>query len=785
MKVKSQKSKVESQQTRAAARGSVTFDLRPSTFDPRRRGVVAILAMLFIVIFGSLAAAMAIVSQGNIRTAQTYQGMNRSHAAAEAGMRFFAYRVDQIAKTIMTNKGLINQDQADIIWPELRDKIIAEMGNELHSLEPYQLAGEKITLGRIPLSDEPLPPTFQVIIERHPLVGENYDSIEYQRAPYNEGGGDNRFTVDGEPVTAANPVAGYWVRVKVTGRDGAYHRSVRNDFRIDKKVRFAILSRNRIMIGRNVLIKGSMGSRYTLTNYEHGHPMQVRDNFTGLDAQLDSWLDALEGYLATNDIDGDNRVRLADDRESADLLNAASHDRNNDGYVDAYDMFLEKFDASADGVLTEAEFTDTGGNLYDAQLWRVINELKYPPGSEFDWANKQYRINGGPWIDASSDLGLIDNNDNYTKIAGQLVLKSDKLSWENGAAEGPYQHALEDSIRTEYEGDAPLTFEAPDSQLAEFPPGAFDVSAYQAIATGDFAAQAAAANPNNGALPATYTAPSPATTEPVPFNSPHPYDFYSRPVYDNMVFTDVTIPKGTNALFRNCKFIGVTFVDTEADTNDENYNYAGMQNPDGSYKYVNVTATVNGAEVADTKALSNSLRFHNCAFEGVVVTAVPEGYAHVRNKLQFTGRTNFDIDAPGLTTSQKELFEKSTIMAPQYSLDMGSFDAPTDPNEIVTLEGTIVAGVFDIRGQATIDGSIITTYEPVPNEGTLFYGGNPASFNTTIGYFESAAGDAEGEIPPGGYGKIIIRYDPNRAMPDGITGSIEVKPDQQTYAEGG
>jgi hypothetical protein len=209
-----------------------------------------------------------------------------------------------------------------------------------------------------------------------------------------------------------------------------------------------------------------------------------------------------------------------------------------------------------------------------------------------------------------------------------------------------------------------------------------------------------------------------------------------------------------------------------------------MQNPDGSYKYVNVTANVNGTEVPDTKPLANSLRFDNCTFEGVVVTAVPQGYAHVRNKLQFTGTTQFDLDAPGLTQSQKELFAKSTIMAPQYSIDMGSFNAPTDPNEVVTLEGTIVAGVFDIRGQATIDGSIITTYEPVPNEGTLFYGGNPASFNTTIGYFESLAGDAEGEVPPEGYGKIIIRYDPTRALPDGITGSIEVMPDKETYGEG-
>jgi hypothetical protein len=92
---------------------------------------------------------------------------------------------------------------------------------------------------------------------------------------------------------------------------------------------------------------------------------------------------------------------------------------------------------------------------------------------------------------------------------------------------------------------------------------------------------------------------------------------------------------------------------------------------------------------------------------------------------------------------------------------------------------------MDIRGQARIDGSIITTFEPTPNQGPLAEGGNPASFNTTIGYFESSAGDSEGELPTGGYGKILIKYDPNRPMPDGILGPIEVAPDLDTYFEGG
>src|SRR5690606_36974675 len=36
-------------------------------------------------------------------------------------------------------------------------------------------------------------------------------------------------------------------------------------------------------------------------------------------------------------------------------------------------------------------------------------------------------------------------------------------------------------------------------------------------------------------------------------------------VYENMTFKDVEIPKGTNSLFVNCTFVGVTWVRSEED----------------------------------------------------------------------------------------------------------------------------------------------------------------------------------------------------------------------------
>ena len=751
----------------------------------RNRGIVSVLAMMFMVIFSALAAAMAIVSQGNLQTANTYQHVNRSLAAAETGIKWANYRLNNIAATIYTSKGEVTESLADQLWPALRDEIITEMGNELHSEESYTLVGDRITLGHVAVGNETGAPKFQVVTERHPLAGEDYGSALYQRTPYNVSGGDNEFTVDGEPVTVDNPISSVWVRVRSIGTDDSYQRSVQMDFRIDKKIRFAILSRNRIMIGRNVMIKGSIGSQFIDTDKQHGHPIQMRDNFTGLDAELDGWLDTLENYLAANDADGDNRIRLAADEESDNLANAESYDANHDGYVDAYDMFVLKYDADADGAISESEFTNTGGEMVDAQLWQLINEMKYPAGTTFDWSNQRVMYPGqSTWTDVSADMGSIDNTDNYAKIAGEVILAATKAAWESGAAAGPYQKYLEDAIHPDAD-EAPLTFDSTGGDLSDFEASDFDVSGYKSMASGSFAGQVLTATPANSDLgSASYTAPSADTIESVPYNSPHPYDYYERPVYSNYTFTNVTIPKGTNAVFENCKFIGVTFVETETANADPNYNYAGTQNPDGSQAYANISVDVNGESITDTKTISNNIRFHNCTFEGMVASDSPVEFSQVRNKLQFTGATTFDLDADSLSTEQKKTFAKSTLMTPLMSVDMGSFDDPTSASHYVTLDGTIVAGVFDIRGNATIDGSILTTYHPQAGDGALSNGGNPAMFNTTIGYFESAAGDGEGEIPDGGYGKIIIRYDPSRSLPDGINGSIEVKPELSTYYEG-
>jgi hypothetical protein len=780
--------------------------------NARNQGAILIVALIFLSIVAAMAATMGFVSQGNLHNATTYERSQRALATAETGMDFIAFRMNEIAGEMGTDRGDISGAVADDLWAMLSWRLYSELAAESQFQQSadypnllYDQYGRPrcVELGHVVVdrnqSDTTEPAaTFQVTVQQHPLMNDSgvidatiYDQSYYQREPYSIAGGDNEFTFDGEAVSSVNPITNDWIRVTVTGHYEGVERPVQMDFCMKKTTRYAIISRNRIMIGRNVIIDGAIGSRYTDTQYLHGHPVQLRDNFHGLDLVLDGQLDSLTSYLSTHDMDGDNRINMADPRETSDLGVTTFTDHDGNGYIDTFDLFMGQYDDNSDGSVSMSEFQD-GGNMVDPQLWKLVNEYKYPAGTDFSWNEPgfdwstdtpQVRLPGQDWVEMT-DLTRIDIEDGYAKIHGKIMMSSTEAAWESGAANGPYQQYYRGPVDAgPY--DAATTFQTPDSQMGTFAPTDFDVSEYRSMASGDFAAQASAAVPNDDTKPANYIPPSTETIESIPYNSPYPYDYYQRPVYENMVFENVTIPRGTNALFKNCKFVGVTFVDTETGNTDPNFNYAGMQNADGSNTYSGITAQVDGEEVTDTKQLSNNLRFESCDFEGVVVSETPESFTHVRNKVQFTGETRFDIEADGLTAEQKALFRRSTILTPQFSVDMGTFTDPTSSGEVTRLEGAIVAGVLDVRGQARIDGSIISTFEPQAGAGPLAEGGNPAAFNTTIGYFESTAGDSEAEVPDGGHGKIIIRHDPHRPLPDGIMGSIHLDPALQTYFEEG
>lgn len=756
----------------------------------RERGAAALLSMMFLVIFGSLAAAMAIVSQGNLHTADTHLKVNRSLAASETGMRLMMYRLSQATEKVLTRSGAVWDPKAgtyittlkrsdlvgdssgmlpdvllgkaDAIWDEVAKTLATEFSGELHNqAEPYVDGNRVLHVG--PIAVGPNAPSFIATFSPHPIVGEDYDSDYYTRPPYSS-----------MAVSASNPLDARFVRVTIEAYDGItgnrVHRSVSMDFQLVKRIEYAVLSRSRVMLGRNVMVEGRIGSTFKETSLTNGHPMQIASDFRGLDAKLDAKLDALLGSIIDDDQNGDNRLSIHDSTEVSDYANPEQFDTDGDGYITEFDFFLSHFDsASSPGQITISELEAEMDQLDAGQLMRLIDTFGSP--------NR-----------AGYNDGVIDEYDRYAKVRGEIHIAADVAGWESGAASatGAYQDHLQGPI-VPGNNESPLTFQSGETGEYDLNPQQFDVSSFKAMATDDFLAQAKAEAANHDSSDPDSPQPLGRFTKPeaVPFGATYPYDYYERPIYENMTFKNVKIPKGTNALFKNCRFIGVTFIESELDNAAPNYNYAGMQGSDGSPKHPDRFVTVNGKDVYDTKTISNNIRFHNCKFEGGVVTDVPKEYTHARNKVTFTGNSGFEIEKSiQLSTAEKMLYKRSSLLAPQYSIEMGTFISPYDSTEVIRLSGTIVAGLIDMRGQIEIDGQLLTTFEPKSNTGPVF-GNTSPQFNTTLGYFGAADGDLETELPKNGLGVIHVRYNKNMPLPDGILGPVEAVPLWGTYFEGG
>ena len=208
---------------------------------------------------------------------------------------------------------------------------------------------------------------------------------------------------------------------------------------------------------------------------------------------------------------------------------------------------------------------------------------------------------------------------------------------------------------------------------------------------------------------------------------------------------------------------------------------------------------------------ANNIRFHNCTFLGSVAGTKPNEYAHWRNKLQFTGNTRFYIEPDdedlaeqddvvalqaliaGIPSGNREELEKSSILLPGWSVDVGNFineqDVNPEDTPKVKLKGTIVAGILDVRGTADVFGTLLMTFRPTEGAGPLFYGGMTDVFNTTIGYFDESSGGMEGgdldDIIAQGFGEITLRYNPDGKLPDGIPWPVKMEAVAETYTEGG
>lgn len=208
---------------------------------------------------------------------------------------------------------------------------------------------------------------------------------------------------------------------------------------------------------------------------------------------------------------------------------------------------------------------------------------------------------------------------------------------------------------------------------------------------------------------------------------------YSRRVYENQTFSNVRVPQGKHALFKNCTFEDVLFIETH-----ESY-----------YNHSNYT---------------NNIRFEDCTFNGVIVTDVPTSTNHyswwMRNALTFTGASVFN------NTSS---IQDATVLAPNFNVNIGSTAQVGDTSNSI-IKGAVVGGIVDVYGDATIQGTIISMYDTSAHS---------SGYITNIGDREDGGSESYGTIQ----GQIDITPDPDQLLPSGISSPIVIQPDQSTYSE--
>jgi hypothetical protein len=538
-----------------------------------------------------------------------------------------------------------------------------------------------------------------------------------------------------------------------------------------------------------------------------------------LEASVTAWNTFLKGTSTVGGVtiknhNGyDNRVSVNNSLEYAAASAAGFADHNGDAYIDEYDLFLDRFDANGDLAVSAAEFTKPfSSELYDANLFAAMDSLGAP-----------FQAGDPPRIGYKD--GKIDNYDGYTKLRGQIAMATSAAAWSsNLAGQGKtINDMIQGAVAPEDPNEPPVKFGASQNDIFDLSPLNFEQCALgfkdktgsavgttlrttgrienttlssadvsyntphrkvtnagqtsltvgQVLTTAEYNAINAAATAA-GQTPATSTNAPTSADERTPFGSTSYQATYRRPVFRKMHFKNVRIPKGLNAAFEDCTFEGVTFVDMErnittssgAVTTDktEGMNWSQRKISGDSFnkdKPLLASGTPpSGTTITHGSQKGNNLRFNNCTFEGPLAGPYATAYTHFSNSWEFTGATRFD----------NKVDDTATIVAPQANIEMGSFTDPTQAPS--TLVGVVVAGNIDIRGTSTVDGSIIIT-------------GDGAG-NTTLAYFGASDSETDpGAMPEGGYGRLNIRYNPTRALPDGIDVPVDVLPDVSSYREGG
>lgn len=687
----------------------------PTPRNPRT-GVAAVTAMIFLSLLATLAVAMYSTATMNVQTSKNYSDQQRARSMAESGLRWMGWRFTRMARP-KTTIGNITPAVATSLWPSIRSAVTADLAN-MSTTSERTVSWDGTTLTSAPIASDETSGRFVVSVRQHPL-------------------------------DASDPLDARYLHVTSVGTAGGATHVVSMDYKIDKKVKFAIVGRVPIQIGRNTLVEGPMGMA-TANKYP---PYLLLSDFRHLTPGIQTKIDNFNAFLAANHNGYDNRVSQNNPVEWTKATSAGYADTNGDHYIDEYDIFLKEFDKNGDKAITKAEFTNPStGKLYDADLFDAIDGLGAPLAT-------------GEAARLGYQDGVIDNSDAYTKVRGTVTMATTAAAWQANLPSGDkITDYLEGPIQPSVGTQLPVIFGADSTQIFDLSPDNFDPTVFRPKTGPENGTSSRTSTVKTNVVLAASDANGGTADEHTPIGSTSWQATYRRPVFQNMTFKNCRVPKGLNAVFKNCVFEGVTYVELTTNVTNSSGSTTtsasdgstwSQKMKSGSFSANTVLTTTNSYGFDR----GNNLRFDNCTIKGPIAADNPTAYTHFTNSWEFTGATTFNNVAD----------DTATIVAPQTNIEMGSFTNPGDAPS--TLVGVVVAGNIDIRGQSIVDGSIIVT-------------GDGAG-NTTQGWFgpSDAGTDVTTPMPEGGFGRLTIRYNPNRALPDGINVAVDILGDPNTYLE--
>lgn len=379
-------------------------------------------------------------------------------------------------------------------------------------------------------------------------------------------------------------------------------------------------------------------------------------------------------------------------------------------------------EGSINTVLTEGQV--------DAQSYQL--ETKGANGNPmFDYGCSAFDINGNAVAGSYGpvdEYGFLLDNNTLTPVYDE----------EGNRIPATYANRVttsSDEVQGYHEG---INYGQPDqSSIPGLNIGDYNTSAYRTLANYGTPASVSSTTITNGNLP---TAGYSTVTEYFPHAAGNYTQSVSgsrtltRRIYDGKTLRNVAVTGGTNALFRNCTFEEVLYVDcsgTGTGTSSSNY---------------------------------NNVRFENCTFNGVIVTNTPQSLTSgwwQKNCLYFTGAATFQNNSS---------IPEATILAPHFNVNLGNTNPNEGDNNVLT--GAIVGGIVDVRGNAEINGTIISMAD------TTAYS---SGYVTNIGATENDGGSETTEA--GDIGTIEITPNPEQMLPSGITSPVIFDPNSATYAE--